>query len=68
MGEGQPRHLREQSQLLGQAFQQHIVHDLPDITTLLAIESHTVADRRVRDHTVGADGFAGKLADVWLAE
>ncbi|UZG44151.1 ABC transporter substrate-binding protein [Caldimonas thermodepolymerans] len=47
-------------------FQRHIARDLPDIT-LLAQQNFTVADRRVRNHTVGADGTAGNLADVWLA-
>jgi peptide/nickel transport system substrate-binding protein len=46
-------------------FQRHIVHDLPDIT-LLAIDSYTIADRRVRGHTVGADGIAGNLAGAWI--
>jgi peptide/nickel transport system substrate-binding protein len=46
-------------------FQHHIVRDLPDIT-LLAIDSYTIADRRVRGHTVSADGIAGNLAGAWI--
>ena len=46
--------------------QRHIARDLPDLT-LLAQQTFTVADRRVRNHTVGADGAAGNLAGVWLA-
>lgn len=46
-------------------FQRHIVHDLPDIT-LLALDNYTIADRRVRGHTVGADGIAGNLAGAWI--
>lgn len=46
-------------------FQRHIAHDLPDIT-LLALDTYTIADRRVRGHTVGADGIAGNLAGAWI--
>ncbi|ODU19122.1 MULTISPECIES: ABC transporter substrate-binding protein [unclassified Variovorax] len=46
-------------------FQRHIVRDLPDIT-LLAIDNYTIADRRVRGHTVSADGIAGNLAGAWI--
>ncbi|MBV8620083.1 MAG: ABC transporter substrate-binding protein [Curvibacter sp.] len=48
------------------AFQRLIVRDLPDIN-LIAPDTYTIADRRVRNHTVGADGTAGNLAGVWLA-
>lgn len=47
-------------------FQRHIVRDLPDIT-LLALDNYTIADRRVRGHTVSADGIAGNLAGAWIA-
>lgn len=47
-------------------FQKHIATDLPDIT-LVAPDIYTIADKRVRNHTVGADGVAGNLAGVWLA-
>ena len=47
-------------------FQRIIARDLPDIT-LVAPHTYTIADRRVRGHTVGADGTAGNLAGVWLA-
>jgi len=46
-------------------FQRHIVRDLPDIT-LVALDTYTIADRRVRGHTLGADGIAGNLAGAWL--
>jgi len=46
-------------------FQRHIARDLPDIT-LLALDNYTIADRRVRGHTVGADGIAGNLAGAWI--
>jgi len=46
-------------------FQRHIVRDLPDIT-LLALDNYTIADRRVRGHTVSADGIAGNLAGAWI--
>ncbi|KAB2888149.1 MAG: ABC transporter substrate-binding protein, partial [Burkholderiaceae bacterium] len=47
-------------------FQRIIARDLPDIT-LVAPHTYTIADHRVRGHTVGADGTAGNLAGVWLA-
>jgi peptide/nickel transport system substrate-binding protein len=47
-------------------FQRHTVRDLPDIT-LLALDNYTIADRRVRGHTVSADGIAGNLAGAWIA-
>lgn len=47
-------------------FQKRIALDLPDIT-LVAPHIYTIVDKRVRNHTVGADGVAGNLASVWLA-
>ncbi len=41
--------------------------DLP-LINLLTIKEVTVSNRKVRDHTVTADGLLGNLADVWLAE
>lgn len=55
----------DKRQALFAEVQRRIVHDLPDIT-LLAQQNFTVADKRVRDHTVGADGTAGNLANVWI--
>ena len=43
--------------------QEILVADIPDFYITAAPE-FTIADRRVVDHTVGADGFAGNLADV----
>jgi peptide/nickel transport system substrate-binding protein len=45
--------------------QESLVDDLPDIYVTTPPE-FTIADKRVLDHTVGADGFAGNLADVQL--
>ncbi|MBV8538532.1 MAG: ABC transporter substrate-binding protein [Alphaproteobacteria bacterium] len=48
-------------------FQDLIARDLPDVT-LLAPSQVTVARADLRDHTVTADGTAGNLADMYLAE
>ena len=48
-------------------FQRLIIRDLPDIN-LVAPDTYTIADRRVRNHTVGGEGPAGNLANVWLAK
>lgn len=44
-------------------FQAEVMEDLPDVT-LLAPKQITIADRRVVDHTITADGVAGNLADA----
>ena len=44
-------------------FQRTVVGDLPDVT-LLAPKQITIANRRVIDHTLTADGPAANLADV----
>ncbi|MEJ0069562.1 MAG: hypothetical protein WDO24_13450 [Pseudomonadota bacterium] len=46
-------------------FQSRIVADLPDVT-LLAPQQITIANRRVVDHTLTADGAAGNLAETYL--
>ena len=48
-------------------FQQIIARDLPDLT-LLTLENLTIYNRRVHDHTVGADGLNGNLADAWIGQ
>ncbi len=45
--------------------QRIVVRDLPDIT-LIAPEVFTVADRRLADHTVSAEGVVGNLADAYF--
>jgi peptide/nickel transport system substrate-binding protein len=47
-------------------FQRLIARELPDLT-LLAPSQVTVANRRVIDHTVTADGVNGNLADAFIA-
>jgi peptide/nickel transport system substrate-binding protein len=47
-------------------FQDIIAQDVPDLT-LLTLESLTIYNTKVRDHTVGADGLNGNFADVWIA-
>ncbi|TDV38355.1 peptide/nickel transport system substrate-binding protein [Paraburkholderia caballeronis] len=47
-------------------FQQIVYQDLP-ILPLVAPRMVTLANRRVRNHTVSAQGLEGNLADVWLA-
>ncbi|MEW6641945.1 MAG: ABC transporter substrate-binding protein [Pseudomonadota bacterium] len=47
-------------------FQELIARDVPDIGITTAPD-FTIHDRRVRDHTVGADGLSGNLADVYFA-
>jgi len=44
-------------------FQERLSHDLPDLT-LLAPKLLTIANKRVVDHTVTADGIAGNLANA----
>jgi peptide/nickel transport system substrate-binding protein len=46
-------------------FQRLVIQDLPDIT-LATMYYATITDRKVIDHTVGADGVAGNLADVYI--
>ena len=46
--------------------QELIVADLPDINMVSPPEL-TIFDKKVVDHTVGADGIMGNLADVWLS-
>jgi peptide/nickel transport system substrate-binding protein len=47
-------------------FQQQVYQDLP-ILNLIAPRMITLANRRVRDHTVTAQGLEGNLADVYLS-
>jgi peptide/nickel transport system substrate-binding protein len=47
------------------AFQRLVIRDLPDITVATVFNA-TIADRKVIDHTVGAEGVAGNLADVYI--
>ena len=46
--------------------QKAVVRDLPDLT-LVAPDSYTIADKRVRNHSTGALGVAGNLADLHIA-
>jgi peptide/nickel transport system substrate-binding protein len=46
-------------------FQRQITQDLPDIT-IAAVYYATIADRKVIDHTLTADGICGNLADVYI--
>jgi peptide/nickel transport system substrate-binding protein len=47
------------------AFQRQVIQDLPDIT-VAAVYYATIADRKVIDHTLTADGICGNLADVYV--
>jgi peptide/nickel transport system substrate-binding protein len=47
------------------AFQRQVIQDLPDIT-VASVYYATIADRKVIDHTITADGLAGNLADVYI--
>jgi peptide/nickel transport system substrate-binding protein len=47
-------------------FQQTVYRDLP-ILNLVALRMITLANRRVHDHTVSAQGLEGNFADVWLS-
>jgi peptide/nickel transport system substrate-binding protein len=47
-------------------FQQQVYQDLP-ILNLVAPRMVTLANRRVHDHTVTAQGLEGNLADVYLS-
>ncbi|WP_414447163.1 ABC transporter substrate-binding protein [Burkholderia sp. 22PA0099] len=47
-------------------FQQIVYRDLP-ILNLVAPRMATLANRRVHDHTVSAQGLEGNLADVWVS-
>ncbi|PTQ99088.1 peptide/nickel transport system substrate-binding protein [Paraburkholderia sp. GV068] len=51
---------------LYQEFQQIVYRDLP-ILNLVAPRMITLANRRVRNHTVSAQGLEGNLADVFLS-
>jgi peptide/nickel transport system substrate-binding protein len=46
-------------------FQRQVIRDLPDIT-IASVYSATIADRKVIDHTLTADGIASNLADVYI--
>ncbi len=46
-------------------FQRLVIKDLPDIT-LTTMYYATIGDHKVINHTVGADGVAGNLADVYI--
>jgi peptide/nickel transport system substrate-binding protein len=52
--------------VLYQQFQQIVYHDLP-ILNLVAPRMITLANRRVHNHTVTAQGLEGNLADVYLS-
>ncbi|MDI4234055.1 hypothetical protein OZ411_14650 [Bradyrhizobium sp. Arg237L] len=47
------------------AFQVIIATDLPDIN-LVTGANLTIANRKVRDHTITIDGPSANFADVWL--
>ena len=47
------------------AFQREIVKDLPAID-VVAPTSFTVTDARVKDHTVGVEGFGNNGAQIWI--
>ncbi|MDR5800397.1 ABC transporter substrate-binding protein [Caballeronia sp. LZ001] len=51
---------------LYQQFQQIVNRDLP-VLNLIAPRMITVANKRVHNHTVSAQGLEGNLADVWLS-
>ena len=46
-------------------FQKLAMTDLP-VLPLVAVESVTVANRRVHNHTINAHGSYANFADVWL--
>jgi len=46
-------------------FQQIIMTELPSLP-IIACNRLTVSNKRVRDHTVGADGAIGSMAEAWL--
>jgi peptide/nickel transport system substrate-binding protein len=46
-------------------FQRIVARDIPDLN-LIGLDQVTIYNRRVHDHTVGADGVNGNLSDVWL--
>jgi peptide/nickel transport system substrate-binding protein len=46
-------------------FQQVVYDDLP-VLNLVAFDTVTVFNRRVRDHTLTADGMNANFADVYL--
>ncbi len=48
-------------------FQQIVNQDLP-ILNLIAPRMMTLANKRVRNHTVSAQGLEGNLADVYLVK
>ena len=52
--------------MLYQQFQQIVYRDLP-ILNLVAPRMVTLANRRVHNHTVSAQGLEGNLADVYLS-
>lgn len=52
--------------VLYKQFQQVVYRDLP-ILNLVAPRMTTLANRRVHDHTVSAQGLEGNFADVWLS-
>ncbi|MEZ2410337.1 ABC transporter substrate-binding protein [Bosea sp. RCC_152_1] len=47
-------------------FQQIIAEEIPSIT-ILTVPNLTIYNRKVKDHTVGADGLNGNLAGVWIS-
>lgn len=49
------------------AFQKQVYEDLP-VLNLVSFESLTVFNKRVKDHTVTADGMSANFADVYLEQ
>ena len=47
------------------SFQRQVIRDLPDIT-VAAVYIATIADRKVIDHTITADGVSGNLAELYI--
>jgi len=47
-------------------FQQIVMEELPSLP-LIATKSLTATNKRVRDHTVGAVGAIGSMAEAWIA-
>jgi peptide/nickel transport system substrate-binding protein len=46
-------------------FQRQVIRDLPDIT-IATVFNATIADRKVKDHTLTAEGLAGGMAGVYI--
>ncbi|MFC5508604.1 ABC transporter substrate-binding protein [Bosea massiliensis] len=48
-------------------FQKIVSRDIP-VVNLVTIQEFTVGARKVRDHSITADGVNGNFADVWIAQ